>query len=85
MRPTEACYWIIGSKNKRQAPAVAIDLRSADGSLVRPTGHDESHTISLGKHGTRIDAPRLARAYAKQFGISSLHYDPDSTECFADC
>jgi hypothetical protein len=75
-----ACYWIIGIANKAQAPAVAIDLHNADGSLAR-----ETKTITLDNH-LRIETESLrhAKLFCAEHGVTELVYDPDSTQAFAE-
>lgn len=79
MRNRSACYWIIGATRHDQAKAVAIDIHLPDGEL-----ECETHTISL---ASRAAARSTATAYAKSKGISrrNVHFDPDSTEAFANC
>ena len=69
MKATEACYWIIGSNNARQAPAVAIDLHTVDGELANPPPYHETYTISMRKGDGHKRATQLAVAYARQHGL----------------
>ena len=80
--PIHVCYWIIGAANKNQAPAVALDLHNELGELIGQT-----QTWRLPKTHFRRAARAKAMAYARKHGISSRYvaYDPDSTECFAQC
>ena len=80
--PAQACYWIIGAKNKRQEPAVAIDIHTESGDLWCQTA-----TFSLSFTGFRAYARVRALDYIKQFGLNAaqLNYDGDSTRCFAEC
>lgn len=75
----EACYWIIGRDNTRQAPAVAVDLHKHNGDLSA-----ETWTRDLGPGD---DARAVALAYAAANGVPAerVTFDDASTDFFATC
>lgn len=87
IKPSRACYWLIGARNTRQAPAVAIDLHADDGELANPGGETMTFRLTNDRRHMRRNARAKAKRYAVKHGIApaAMNYDPDSTACFADC
>lgn len=81
-KATTACYWIIGSDNIIQNPAVAVDLHDATGALI-----GETYSRNLFSNNPKAEAREIAEHYAKRNGVNHffVHYDADSTESFAAC
>lgn len=83
-KPYEACFWIVGIDNRRQAAAVVVDIHDASAEYSDELRRD----FPLVRHcrdGLRQQARRLAQGYAKTHGIPAhrVSFDPDSTDFHA--
>lgn len=86
-KPYQAAFWIVGLKNKRQAPAVIIDIHNeeADYSDELRQGLPLIRHRS-GKPSIYMQAKTLAMKYAKSHGIprTRVYFDPDSTQFYEE-
>lgn len=85
-KPYEACFWIVGLDNLRQAAAVVVDIHDAAAEHSEALRRDFPLVRSKSAPSLHRQARKLAQEYAKTHGIPATRvtFDADTTEYYAE-